>query len=80
MTATRTIAIGLPDDPNASVYDIVSALVVRSGQLGAGGDFHSAAIISNLIRHIPLPSSPCGPGAFAGLPEHHQGFAGHKPT
>ena len=60
MTAIRTIAIGLPDDPAASIYDVLTALNLAVGQLGASGDFQSAAIISNLVGLIPVPPTPRG--------------------
>lgn len=61
MTTTRTVAIGLPDDPNATVWDVLSALNLSVGQLGASGDFHSASLVANLLRHLSIPSTPPDP-------------------
>jgi hypothetical protein len=61
MTATRTIAIGLPDDPNASIWDVLASLNLTVGNLNASGDFHSGALVANLLRHLNVPHTPADP-------------------
>lgn len=72
MTATRTLAIGLPDNPAATAEEFVAALRLAASNLSVSGDTWSANIVENLANCVQRGANPPAtyqrpePGTYVG--------------